>query len=108
MSMRKRRLSRSTTGTTTTLIKKGTGVYNGAIMHVGNYVGCMYVRDCGDVDDFGTSVIIDVVQINNVVQGWGSQKSTVNNKRLFTNGLAVSVLKDGGASGNVDVVVKYK
>ena len=108
MSMRRRRLSRATTGTTTTLLKKGSGEYNGAVMKVGNYVGSMYVRDCGDVTDFGLSPIIDILEIECDVQGRSSQKSPINNRRLFTSGLAVSVSKTGGAAGNVDVVVKYK
>jgi len=53
-------------------------------------------------------VIIDVLHINQLAQGWSSQRSARNNKLLFTHGLMVSVAKGMGASGSVNVVVKYK
>ena len=107
MSIRKRTLSVSS-GTETTLLKKGSGEYGGAVMLVANFTGLMYVRDCGDTDDFGTSNIIDVLEIENSAQGWSSQRSAFNNKLLFTDGLTVSVGRSAGAAGSVNVVVKYK
>ena len=107
MSLRKRTISVSS-GTETTLIKKGPGEYGGAVMLVGNFTGLMYVRDCGDVDDFGLSNIIDVLEIEPDAQGRSSQRSAFNNKLLFTDGLTVSVGRSAGAAGSVNVVIKYK